>query len=172
LEDTTVSKNGKFETFVDHVAKGDSLSDALEMTEQDLNNIAGMAAALYKDGKVENALRLLEGLRCLRPDKAEYWSASGAALVRLERYQEALPILSVALKMNGKDIATLVNRGECYLALADNEKAAKDLEAAIDLDPQEKDPAANRARQLVFAMYTFFEVCSLEALDTAEVTEN
>lgn len=167
-----MSTNGKAETFVDRVAKGDSMSDALEFTEQDLSNIAGMAVALYQDGKVENALRLLEGLRCLRPDKAEYWSASGAALTRLERYEEALPILSVALKMNASDTASLVNRAECYLALADNEMAAKDLEAAIDLDPQEQDPAANRARQLAFAMYTFFEVCSLEALDTAEVTEN
>lgn len=166
-----MSTNGKFETFVDQIANGDSFSDALQFTEKDLTNIAGMAAALYKDGKVENALRLLEGLRCLRPDKAEYWSASGAALTRLERYEEALPILSVALKMNAKDTASLVNRGECYLAIAENEKAAKDFETAIDLDPQEQDPAANRARQLVFAMYTFFQVCNLEALDTAQVTD-
>lgn len=167
-----MSTNGKTETFVDRVAKGDSMSDALNFTEQDLSNIAGMAVALYEDGKVENALRLLEGLRCLRPDKAEYWSACGAVLTRLERYEEAVSIISVALKMNPKDIASLVNRGECYIALAENEKAARDLEAAMDLDPQEKDPAANRARQLAFAMYTFFEVCSLEALDSAEVTEN
>jgi tetratricopeptide (TPR) repeat protein len=167
-----MSTNGKFEAFVDHVANGDSFSDALQITEQDLSIIAGMAAALYKDGKVENSLRLLEGLRCLRPDKAEYWSASGAALTRLERYDDALPILSVALKMNSKDTASLVNRGECYLAIAENEKAAKDFEKAIDLDPQEQDPAANRARQLVFAMYAFFQVCNLEALDTAEVTDS
>jgi tetratricopeptide (TPR) repeat protein len=167
-----MSTNGNLETFVDRIAKGDSMSDALEFTEQDLNNIAGMAVALYKEGKVENSLRLLEGLRCLRPDKAEYWSASGAALTRLERYEEAIPVLSVALKMNPRDIASLVNRGEAYIATAENEKAAKDLEAAIDLDPQEQDPAANRARQIAFAMYTFFEVCSLEALDTAQVIEN
>ena len=42
----------------------------------------------------------------------------------------------------------------------DPESAARDLSMAIQLDPEEKDPAANRARQMIVAFTAFFEECS------------
>jgi hypothetical protein len=42
-------------------------------------------------------------------------------------------------------------RGECYLHLGQLEQAAKDLKAAIEIDSEAKNPAANRARVLITA---------------------
>lgn len=148
-----------------------SFHEALGLTDDDLNQIAGLVAAFYQENKLESAQKLLEGLIALKPERAEYWSALGAVLTRLEKHQEALPALSAALKLNSKDSAALVNRGECYLALADNEKAAADFKEAIQLDPKQQDPASNRARQIAYGMSLFFEECHEAGLDTVEVDE-
>lgn len=157
--------------FVKRLEGNSSVHEALGLTTEDLNQIAGLAAAFYQENKLESALKLLEGLVALQPERAEYWSALGAVLTRLERQEEAVPALNAALKLNSKDTAALVNRGECYLALADNEKAAADFKEAIQLDPKQQDPASNRARQLAYGMSIFFEECHDAALDTVEVDE-
>jgi tetratricopeptide (TPR) repeat protein len=157
--------------FVKKLQEKTSFSEALGLTSDDLNQIAGLAAAFYQENKLESAQKLLEGLIALKPERAEYWSAFGAVLTRLEKHEEAVPALSAALKLNSKDTAALVNRGECYLALADNEKAAADFKEAIQLDPKQQDPASNRARQIAYGMSLFFEECHEAGLDTVEVDE-
>jgi tetratricopeptide (TPR) repeat protein len=157
--------------FVKRIGSAGSLSDAFNFSDTDLNAIAGLAASYYSEGKLEGSLKLWQGLIHLRPERAEYWSALGATLTRLERYEEGVPVLSVALSFDAQDSAALVNRGECFLGLANNESAASDLEKAIALDPKGSDPAANRARQIAFGMKEFFEQCMESGLDTAEVEE-
>lgn len=149
-----------------------TLSEALGLTDEDVDNFAGLAAALYEADKMESALKIFEGLVSLRPERGEYWAALGAALTHAERHEEAIPVLSVAIQMDPKDPAALVNRGECYLAMANNEKAAEDFKLAIELDPKEQDPASNRARQLVFGMHDFFDQCRAEGLDEVEIEDD
>ena len=153
------------------IGTASSLSDAFNISDADLNAIAGLAASYYSEGKLEASLKLLQGLVHLRPERGEYWSALGATLTRLERYEEAVPVLSVALSFDTKDMAALVNRAECFLALAQSESAASDLDKAMTLDSKGSNPAANRARQIAFGMKEFFEQCMESGLDTAEVEE-
>ena len=147
-----------------------SLQEALQLSDDTLDSITRLTAAHYADGKVESALALCRGLVHLRPRDARGWTALGAILVRLDRHDEALPALDEALRLDPDDIAALVNRAECHLAAADNRRAAVDLDRAIELDPGQRDLAANRARQIAFAMYAVFEQCRLEGLDTAQVS--
>ena len=146
-----------------------SLQQALQLSDDTLDSIARLTAAHYADGKVESALALCRGLVRLRPRDARAWTALGAILVRLDRHDEGLPALDEALRLDPDDIAALVNRAECHLAAADNRRAAADLDRAIELDPGQRSSAANRARQLAFAMYAVFEQCRMEGLDTAQI---
>jgi len=148
------------------------LGAALGFTPEALDAIQELATALYAEGQLESALKLFKGLLVLRPDRADSWSAVGAVLTRMERYEEAIPYLSAALALDREHTAALVNRAECYLALGQAEEAAQDLDRAIELDPREEDPASHRARQLVWAMARFFEEAHKEGLDTAEVVED
>lgn len=157
--------------FWQRMEQGHSLTEAFGMSEADLDPIAGLSASFYQEGRLEPALRLLEGLTALRPERPEYWSALGAVLTALERHEDAVPALSIAVRMNPRDTAAFVNRGECYMGLGDPEKAGKDFESAILLDPKQEDPAANRARQMVFGFARFFEQCSEAGLDTVEIED-
>jgi tetratricopeptide (TPR) repeat protein len=148
-----------------------SLSNVLSLSDSDVDQIAAFGAALYAENKLESAARIFEGLTTLFPARAEYWTAFGAVLTRLQRYEQGVAILTTALRMNPKDTAAMVNRAECYIALADNEKAAGDLEKAMKLDPKMQDPASNRARQLAFGMYSFFQQCVEQGLNEVEVGE-
>ncbi|MCI0611995.1 tetratricopeptide repeat protein [bacterium] len=158
--------------FLERLQSSVSFSEALGLSESDLDQIAVLAAALYAENKLESSLIVLEGLTNLCPEKAEYWISLGAVLTRMERHEQAIPVLTLALRMNPRDTAALVNRGECYIALANNEKAAADLQKAIELDPKQQDVASNRARQLAYAMYSFFHQCVDEGLDEVEIDDS
>jgi Flp pilus assembly protein TadD len=149
-----------------------SLIEAFGLSNKELDGIATLAVALCNEDRLEAAVRIFHGLTCLQPDRAEYWSALGGVLTRMEKYQQSIPVLTVALHLNSKDISALVNRAEGYIAITENEKAANDLRAAMELDPQEKDPASNRARQLAYGMSVFFEECQKEQLDTLIIDES
>ena len=159
------------ESFFKSLQDSNSVSQALGLSDNDVEQIAGLAAAFYQEERLDSAFKLLEGLTCLRPERSEFWSALGAVLTRMERHEEALPILTAAIRMDPRDAAALVNRAECYIALTDNERAAEDLEAAIKLDPKEENPAANRARQMAHGFAQFFEQCHEAGLDTIEVED-
>lgn len=156
---------------LERLSAGDPLPQALGFSEEDVRQIETLAVLLYQEGKLESALRLLQGLVSLHVDRAAYWSALGAVLTRMERHEEAIPVLTLALRMDPNDTAALVNRGECYIALGRAEEAGADLERAIELDPKETDPASNRARQLAYGLYQMFDQAREEGLDTVEVEE-
>jgi tetratricopeptide (TPR) repeat protein len=159
------------DSFLKNLQMKHSLTEALELTTADEDQITAFAIKFFKDGKLESSLKLLQGLTSLCPEKSQYWTALGAVLTRLERYEQSIPVLTAALQIDCNDTAALVNRGECYIALAENEKAAADLQRAIDLDPKQLDQASNRARQIVFGMATFFQECIEEGLDEVEISD-
>jgi tetratricopeptide (TPR) repeat protein len=157
------------DSFLKNLEMKHSLSEALQLTTADEDQIAALAVKFFKDGKLESSLKLMQGLTSLYPEKSQYWTALGAVLTRLERYEQAIAVLAFALQIDGNDVAALVNRGECYIAMAENEKAAADFKRAIELDPRQQNQASNRARQIVFGLATFFQECINEGLDEVEI---
>ncbi|MCS7312322.1 MAG: tetratricopeptide repeat protein [Acidobacteria bacterium] len=138
------------------ITHGVPLAQALGFSEADVQKIAGLAAALCQTGRWAAALKLWGGLVSLQPERAEFWSALGSTLTRMGRHEEAIPVLTLTLRMDPTDTAALVNRAECYIATAQLEAAVADLERAIRQDMAETDPVADRARQLVYALHEFF----------------
>ena len=136
---------------------------------EDERTIAQLVAVLYREGRLTSAVRLLRGLTALRPENGAYWSALGGVLTRMERYEEALPVLSLAIHLRPEDIAAYVNRAECRIALGHVRAAAADLHRAMALDPNGRHPDAQRARRMAYGVYRFFETAHRAGLDTIPV---
>ncbi len=54
--------------------------------------------------------------------------------------------------MNPGDISIYVNRGEVLIRLGKVKEAASDFKKALDMDPERKSPAANRARLILVGL--------------------
>ena len=54
--------------------------------------------------------------------------------------------------MNPKDPSVHTNLGEVFLRQKKFTEAASELQKAVDLDPEKRDPGANRARALLTAL--------------------
>ncbi|HPM42048.1 MAG TPA: tetratricopeptide repeat protein, partial [bacterium] len=57
-----------------------------------------------------------------------------------------------AIELDSGDLVSLTNRGEILLQHGLLEEARADLRKAVELDPEEKDKFANRARVLLHHM--------------------
>ncbi len=130
-----------------------------EISLQELHGISGpemleMAVsgfAMYEQGRYGEAKVIFEGLAALDPAESYYRTALGAIHLAQEKFDEALAEFDEAIKVNDKDLAAYVNRGEVRLRKGMVLEAAEDFKHAVDLDPDNKDPLAMRARALAAA---------------------
>jgi Tfp pilus assembly protein PilF len=104
---------------------------------------------LYAQGQFEDAKKLFEGLSALDSRNPYVHGILGAIYQKQEKYDIAAARYSIALSLYPKDVNSLTNRGEIFLKCGKFKEAANDFKAAIELDPDHKSPAANRARLLV-----------------------
>lgn len=142
------------------VAEGElTVQQFLDLNNEDLDNIALLANALYEEDRYDDALVLLEGLIAINDKDARYYNAAGAIFIQQERYDEAMAALNEALKLDPKNIDAYVNRGEIFLVTTQIEEAAADFEKAMEMDPMEQNLSANRARQLVWGMHEILVEC-------------
>jgi Flp pilus assembly protein TadD len=131
------------------------LPTRIGMGEDDRRRLTTLATALYLEGRLPAAAQVFAGLAALWPRRAELWSALGATLLRLERWDDAVAALDRALALQPDDHAARVNRAEGAVALGRLEAAAADLVFVIGRDPAAVDPVANRARQMALALYAY-----------------
>lgn len=139
-----------------------------EITLQELNAISGpemlemavIGFSMYEQGRYEEAKVIFHGLCGLDPKEGYYRTALGAVYLAQEDLDSALGAFNEAITLNDKEIASYVNRGEVYLRQGKIIEAAHDFKAAVDLDPENKDPLSHRARILAAA--------ALETLEQAQ----
>lgn len=130
-----------------------------EMTLQELDGVSGpemleMAVtgfSMYEQGRYREAKVIFEGLAALDPKESYYRTALGAVFLAQDKLDDAVAEFDAAIKLNDKDIAAFVNRGEVRLRKGLILEAAEDFKRAVDLDPQNKDPLSLRARALAAA---------------------
>ena len=130
-----------------------------EMTLAELDGISGpemleMAVtgfAMYEQGRFREAKVIFDGLAALDPTESYYRTALGAVYLAQDKLDDAGAEFDAAIKLNKKDIAALVNRGEVRLRKGLLLEAAEDFKSAVDLDPENKDPLSLRARALAAA---------------------
>ena len=130
-----------------------------EITLQELNAISGpemleMAVIgfnMYEQGRYAEAKVVFQGLANLDETEGYYRTALGAVFLAEEDLDNALVCFNDAIRLNDKEIASFVNRGEVYLRQGKIIEAAHDFKRAVDLDPENKDPLSHRARVLAAA---------------------
>jgi tetratricopeptide (TPR) repeat protein len=103
----------------------------------------------YKQGRTNEAMKIFEGIAVLESHNPYVQGILGSIYQKLEQYEPAIIRYNNALSLLPDDINSLTNRGEIFLKLGRFQEAAHDLKQAIQLDPEKKHPAANRARLLV-----------------------
>jgi Flp pilus assembly protein TadD len=69
-----------------------------------------------------------------------------------EKLDEALDYLQTAVRLNPEDPTVHANLGETLLRKAQFNEAAIEFEKALKLDPDDRDPGANRARGILQGM--------------------
>lgn len=130
----------------------DSPRQRLGVDDREFQAMGEMGAMYYRQGNLDKARTIFEGLVELDPANAAAHSALGALLTRTEEYDEALRHLDRAVELDAEEIAPYVNRAEIFVKRGQAGEAVANLKKAIALDPQEKDPAANRARAMALGI--------------------
>jgi tetratricopeptide (TPR) repeat protein len=125
-----------------------SMADELRLKPAQTASLMQLGDLYYRNGRMREAKDILEGLRLLDPENPYAYAILGSIYQQEMNYEDAIDSYSKALELQNNDIYTLTNRGECYLNLGKLEEAAADWRAAMFLDPEQKNPGANRARIL------------------------
>jgi Flp pilus assembly protein TadD len=102
----------------------------------------------FSQGRLEEAKSIFNGLALLDPDNPYVNSILGAIYQGMEQYDVAILRYTRAIEMYPQDVVSLTNRAEIYLNQGKFLEAAQDLKKVIESDPENKTPAANRARLL------------------------
>jgi type III secretion system low calcium response chaperone LcrH/SycD len=121
------------------------------MTMEQAYAIAEFGYTMYQQGRYKDARTLFEGLVIGNPYDPYFHAMLGAIYTKMDLHEEAAQEFSIAIELDPEDINSYVNRGELLLQHGEFEYAMEDLKAAIDLDPDGKNPASLRARALAAA---------------------
>ena len=117
----------------------------------DANQVASLLLCghnFFSHGRMEEAKKIFEGLTLLDPNISYVHCILGAIYQHLEKYDVAILRYSRAIELFPQDILSLTNRAEIYLNQGKFQEAAQDLTKAIELDPENNNPSAKRARLL------------------------
>src|SRR5262249_16134237 len=129
------------------IVPGDELSDVFGVSDTQMQGIAALGYNLYQQGQLKDAETLFRGLVATN-DKSWYGYAGLGAIALAKQpadLKTAQENLETAAKLNPKDPSIQANLGEALLRQAKFEEAAKQFKRALELDPQQQAPRANRA---------------------------
>lgn len=120
-------------------------------TETQFQAIAALAFNFYQQGKLEEAESLFRFLQLVNPKS--YYGHAGAGVVAMAqqppKLEEACEGLSRAAELEPNDASVQASLGEVLLRQGKFEEAAPHFKKAVELDPQQKDPGALRARAVI-----------------------
>ena len=104
----------------------------------------------YRIGQFDSSLVYAQRAIDLAPEKAEYRDQAGAALIRLGRYADAVPLLEGAIRMDRRYDLAYSHLAEARLRMADTLNAIKALEGFIEVTQAggERDQASALLDQL------------------------
>jgi tetratricopeptide (TPR) repeat protein len=138
---------------VNEMAAGEiSLRQVLGVEKQEIECIAAFGFQMYQQGRTEEAQKIFDGLIAL--DNNIYYGYAGRGAMALvdEKLDDAVRWLTRAAELNPSDPAIQANLGEALLRQGNFREAASVLQVALKLDPDKKNPSANRARAILLGM--------------------
>ena len=121
---------------------------SINLTPEQMASLLLVGHNYFQSGKYNAARNIFEGIQVMDPLNPYPSAILGSMFQQEGKCEEAIASFTTSLQIYPEDIHTLTNRGECYLNLGKFPEAAEDLKKAITLDPDQKNPAANRARLL------------------------
>jgi predicted Zn-dependent protease len=125
-----------------------TLREVHALSGPQMGEIAKLAYQWIEQGQYNKARTALEGLISLEPRESYFWSALAALHMTRSDFGYAERCCSYAIALNDKDQAAYVNRAEVAIRRGTLLEAAADLKAAVQLDPEGKNPLTQRARLL------------------------
>jgi len=128
------------------------LTPLFGLGKAEVDTIEVLGFELYQQGRTHEADIIFGGLIAIDSKRYQGYAGKGALALAEERLDEAVTWLSQALERNDTDAAVHANLGETLLRLGRFEAAAAELAKALALDPENKQPAANRARAILMGM--------------------
>ena len=137
--------------------KPQPLSRIFGLGKREVDAIEVLGFHLYEQGRNIEAHAIFEGLIALDDRLYHGYAGLGAMALAEQKLDEAATWLSQALERNGNDPTVHANLGETLLRLGRFESAASEFERALKLDPERKDPGANRARAILSGMRTVID---------------
>ncbi len=108
-----------------------SLKQIVGLSEEELYAIASQGFFMFLQGKTEPARVIFEGLVAVDPRNSYYYRALGAIYWRLEDAQKAIKQFTYAIRVAPRDVASLINRAEIYIAQRNFKTARADLNQAL-----------------------------------------
>ncbi len=123
-----------------------TIAEGIGLSLEEILALSQVARQLADQGQLDNAQILLEGLVTLDPQNPYLFTCLGCVYMQKKLDKAALNAFTVALTYNPSDIVAHTYAGEIALETGDLDAAVKHFQKAVELDPEGKDPHANRAR--------------------------
>ena len=134
---------------IQKIASGElKAAEILEVNADQMAAVLSVGHILYENGKLAEAQRIFDGLLVLDVKNPFLHAMLGSIYQKQQRFQIAYRHYTRAIDAFPQDVASLLNRGEILLRFGKFKEAAADFKAAVDLDPEQKNPYSNRARLL------------------------
>ena len=134
------------------LAEKEGLDPNLELSENQLAALAALGFRFYEQGNLRDAHTLFEWLTVLDPNLYFGHAGLGAMALRDEKLDDAARHLKRAAQLHQQDPAVYPPPGEALLRQSNFTEAASAFEQALKLDPNERNPSANRARAILHGM--------------------
>ncbi len=153
---------------IQKIARGElKTAQILDINADQMAAVLHVGHLFYENGKIEVAQKIFEGLLVLDTRNPFVHSMLGSIYQKQERFQWAFRHYSRAIQVFPQDIGSLMNRGEILLRFGRFKEAAADFKVAVDLDPEKKNPSANRARLLTLLALESLQVARDKGLSAA-----
>jgi len=154
-------------TTAERIVAGDQFSEIFGITQTQLQGIAALGYNLCRQGKLKEAETVFRGLTAT-DSKCPYGFAGLGAVALAKKPADlsgAYENLSKAAELSPNDPTIQANLGEVFLRQAKLEEASKHFKRALELDPHQSDPGANRARAIISGLSTV--VAELQRIQSA-----
>lgn len=134
------------------LAGKEGLDPNVELSKNQLAALAALGFRFYEQGNLRDAHTLFEWLTVLDPNLYFGHAGLGAMALRNEKLDDAVQHLKRAAESEPRDPAVYANLGEALFRQTNFTEAANAFDQALKLDPNGRNPSANRARAILQGM--------------------
>jgi tetratricopeptide (TPR) repeat protein len=147
-----------------------TLGELEGITKEKQYEMAKLGHRFIRQGKLDEAKHVFEGLLALDPRDAYFHLALGSIAQRENELDEAEERYTAALSINPYSPPALANRGEVRMMQGRMLDGAKDLLRALEEDPECRQEATKRARATIGVVLQQLEEAGIEVGDKKKKT--